>query len=41
MSVTIFFETRQDIQVARGSEKLATIDAFGTRLCPASAMERH
>ena len=41
MSVAIFRETRRDIQVALGSEKLATIDVIGARLCPASATAHH
>ena len=41
MSVAIFCETRRDVQVALGSEKLATIVAFGARIRPASATTRH
>ena len=41
MSVAIFCETRRDVQVALGSKKLATIDAFGARVRPAYATTRH
>jgi len=41
MSVAIFRETRRDVQVTLGSEKLATIVACGARVRPASATTRH